>query len=129
VLSLIGAANRDWPCCTATAVAAHLYVTTGAVATREQILALHDEAGGDGGAHIRDVLEVCSSGFAGTRVMRFWPVGDWDLPGTVAGLRLPGGTHAALILSGVACVSWGRVLPVYGEVTEAWWCQWQDARE
>jgi len=115
-----------WPCCAATAIAAHLYVTCGILASEDDIMALHYAAGGDGdGAYIPDLLEVASSGFAGTRISRFFPVWDVSLPGIVAGLRLPGGTHAALLLPRGACVSWGSILPVTGTVTEAWHAEWE----
>jgi hypothetical protein len=120
----LAAANEDWPCCAATAIATHLYVATGIVASYEDVVSLHLAAGGEQGALIPELLEVASSGFAGTRLSGFGHVDDLSLPGTVAGLRLPGGTHAALILSRVACVSWGRVLPVTGELEESWWLEW-----
>jgi hypothetical protein len=125
VLPSLAAANRVWPCCTATAIAAHLYVTCGILASEDDIMALHLAAGGEDGAYIPDLLEVASSGFAGTRISRFFPVWDVSLPGIVAGLRLPGGTHAALLLPRGACVSWGSILPVTGTVTEAWHAEWE----
>jgi hypothetical protein len=121
---ILAEANEDTPCCAATALAYSLYVQTGIMASNEDVLALHKAAGGDDGALIPELLEIASSGFAGTRVARFWPLEDLDLPGSIAGLRLPGGSHAALVLSGAACVTWGRIAPLAG-AEEAWWAEWE----
>jgi hypothetical protein len=124
-LASIGEANWEWPCCTATAVATHLYLTRGILATAEEILALHAACTGPGGAVISDVLDQASSGFAGARLAQFWPVAGRDLPGTITGLRLPSGMHASLSLPGGVCVSWGHIVPVPGELEEAWWIEWE----
>lgn len=125
-LMVIARANRAEPCCAATTLATHLYIMRGIIASEDEVLALHlAAAGGEEGAYLSDLLEVASSGFAGTRITRFWRVDDPGLPGIVARLQLPGGTHAALMLGGAACVSWGRVLPVAGECEEAWWAEWE----
>lgn len=121
---ILAETNRTLASCAATALAYSLYQQTGIMASHEDVLALHDAAGGDDGALIPELLEVASSGFAGARIARFWPVEDLSLPGAIAGLRLPGGSHAALVLSGAACVTWGRILPLAG-VEEAWWAEWE----
>jgi hypothetical protein len=118
--------NPGWPACAATAVANHLLAWRGITASPAEILALHLAAGGDGyGAHIEDVLEVAaSSGLAGTRIARFWPVADARIPGLVTGLRLSRGSHTVLSLGGAGCVSWGQLYPLAGVAEEAWWIEW-----
>jgi hypothetical protein len=118
--------NTYWDCCAATAVAWSLFTERGIIATYEDVLALHLAAGGDDGAYIPDVLDiVASGGLAGARVGRFWPVTDLTIPGIVAGLRLPRGTHSTLILAGGRCVSWGSIQPVTGVLEEGWWIEWE----
>jgi hypothetical protein len=124
-LTVLAELNRKWPCCTATAIANHLYLTEGILASQQDVLGLHLAAAGDDGASIPDLLEVASSGFAGTRISAFWPVADLSLPGIVTGLRLPGGAHASLLLTGGVCVSWGSILPVFGQAEEGWWLEWR----
>jgi len=126
-LMILAEANRDSPCCAATAIATHLYLFRGIMATADDILALHAAGGGDGthGALLPDLLELASGGFAGTRIASFFPVEDDTLPGLVTGLRLPGGAHAVLSLGGAACVSWGQVVPATGRDGEAWWAEWE----
>jgi len=122
--NLLAGANQVYPCCAATAVACHLYAQTGIIASQGDVLSLHHEAGCPGGAYIPELLEIASSGFAGARIRRFWPLGELILPGAIAGLRLPGGSHAVLALSGAACVTWGHIAPLTG-VEETWWAEWE----
>lgn len=116
-----------WPACVATAIANHLLWSCGIAASQQDIIALHLAAGGDDerGILIADVLELLTvRGLAGTRIRRFWPVAGWNLPGLVAGLRLPRGAHTVLTLDEAACASWGANRPVTGYVEEAWWIEW-----
>jgi hypothetical protein len=124
-LAQLAGANQAEPACAATALAVHLHVTRRVTASTEDILALHRAAGGTGdGAHISDLLETAASaGLGGIRIARFWPV-TTALPGTVAGLALPGGSHAVLTLPGGMCITWGQIRPCGGEIEEAWWIEW-----
>lgn len=118
-------AETNWTqgCCAATAIAYHLYAHTGIMASQGDVRELHDAVADPSGARIPELLEAACDGFAGVRLARFWPL-DTPLPGSIAGLTVPAGSHAVLLLSGAACVSWGRVRPC-AAAEEAWWAEWE----
>lgn len=54
----------------------------------------------------------------------FGPAEPGDTPGLILGLALPEGPHAAVCAGNGLMVSWGRLMPVYGVIEEAWWLEW-----
>lgn len=63
-------------------------------------------------AYIDNVLEALG--------VRCRPVEPADVPGLILGLALPEGDHAALSAGDGLMWSWGLLMPVYGDVEEAW---------
>lgn len=109
--------------CSAAAIAANLWLRYGISVPDAEVAAAH--AAGNG--VLGDVLDfIAGRGFGSARLAAHWPFspGGRALAGSVLGLRLPQGRHAVVALTSDACLSWGSVIPVCGEVEEAWWLEW-----
>ena len=124
--------NDLYPTCAAAAVANHLYARTGLRMSENQVLWLHQAAGGDeSGAGIEAVLEYLSALDYGRAadgrpfVLSSFTRTDEDVivAGLVAGLSTPHGSHAVLTHP-EGMVSWGRVMPWEGTAEEAWALEW-----
>jgi hypothetical protein len=119
--------DEELPVCAVTAVANHLLAATGIIAADDEMLALHELAGGDSGATIGDILDAAvTCGLAGRRLARFG-MADRTSPGTVAGLRMAAGYHAVLVAPAGMMISWGMILPQLGDPEEAWYLDWEAA--
>lgn len=120
--------DEERPVCAVTAVANHLLAVTGIIAGDDDMLGLHELAGGDSGATIEDILDAAMHcGLAGRRLARFGAA-DRACPGTVTGLAMTGGGyHAVLVAPAGMMVSWGMVLPQVGSPAESWWLDWEAA--
>jgi hypothetical protein len=115
--------NDQRPTCVSVAVANHLLESTGIAATDAMILKLHEYAGGDDGATIPTVLEAASCyGLAGIKLSSYGMANE-ILPGLVCGIETRRGYHAALSHP-YGLVSWGFVMPHFGEPQEAWALNW-----
>ncbi len=109
--------------CAPSAIAEHLYATTGIVASDDAILGL---AARVPNGHLGDYLaEATAGGLTGVRLAGFWRC-DEELfvPGLVYGVELPGGYHAVLSHP-AGVVSWGLLLPWMGVPAEAWQLRWE----
>jgi hypothetical protein len=122
--------NDTVPTCASVAVVCHLQAATGLVMTDEQILRLHEKAGGWSGASIESVLEVLRddwgpvSRFCSVRLLSFFQTDEQCLlAGLVVGVRLPHAGHAVLSAPG-GMISWGRYMAWDGEPDEAWALEW-----
>lgn len=113
------------PVCYATAIANHLLAVTRIEASDAEILKLHSHAGGDGGSTLDNALEAAAyHGLAGVRLTSFG-MADEILPGMVVGVQTRRGYHAVLSHE-YGIVSWGLLLPRFGEPQEAWILEWDD---
>ena len=122
VLWLPGCINEQ-PVCYAVAIANHLLAATGIAASDTDILALHKLAGGDEGATISLALEAAGAhGLAGVKLAAFEP-GDEIFPCMVVGVQTRRGYHAALSHP-YGLISWGLLMPRFGEPEEAWTLDW-----
>lgn len=114
----------DLPVCYATAIANSLLTTTGIGASDEDILTLHDHAGGDDGATIANALDAASyHGLAGVKLKTFWQTEE-ILPGMVVGVQTRLGYHAVLSHR-FGLISWGLLMPRFGTPEEAWALEWE----
>ena len=117
------------PTCASVAVAAHLQAAAGILLPEEEILRLHQLAGGDNGASIENVLEAFKAsaflfGRGRVRLLSFFQTDEQCLvSGLVVGVRLPHAGHAVLSCPG-GMISWGRRMPWEGEPEEAWCLEW-----
>jgi hypothetical protein len=121
------ASVHDFPACVPVALAAHLLWWTGAEASDDEILALHDLLGG--AATIPDAIEAAAEcGFSGVRpdTRARCDVSTRGVPGLIYGLAVPTGYHAVLALP-AGVLSWGTVLSWPGEPAEAWHLEWEAA--
>jgi hypothetical protein len=128
--SWLMACNDVAPTCAAAAVANHLLAYTGLRMTDEDIMSLHNMAGGDDGASIEAVLETIQShrscfGAASKAYLSTFTRTDSDVivAGLVVGVRLQHAGHAVVSTSR-GMVSWGRVMPFEGTPEEAWALEW-----
>jgi hypothetical protein len=119
--------DEERPVCAVTAVANHLLAATGIIASDDEMLALHELAGGDSGATIGNVLDACVHCGLGRRHLVMFGMADRASPGTVTGLRMAGGYHAVLTAPAGMMISWGMVLPQLGYPEEAWYLDWETA--
>jgi hypothetical protein len=114
---------NERPVCYAVAIANHLLAATGIAASDADILALHDLAGGDNGATIDLALEAAAEyGLAGVKLASF-EMGDEIIPGMVVGVQTRRGYHAVLSHP-YGLISWGLLMPRFGEPEEAWGLDW-----
>lgn len=114
--------NDAAPVCTAAAIAAHLWLSTGIYIGDAETAELQEQSGGV----IGDALELIGSrGLGGARLAAYWPLADGPvLAGAITGLRWPQGRHSVVALSGDTCLSWGIQMPLSGVVEEQWWLEW-----
>lgn len=112
------------PCCTAVAVANHLYISTGLCLTDEQVWMLHAAAGSE---DVRDVLKAASSGELWDNVIleHYVQVPASEKGALVIGFPTPRGYHTALLLPDDTMASWGESLELPDTIEEAWALQWQ----
>ena len=115
--------NDQLPTCGTVAVANQLLATTGVVSSDAQILELHERAGGDDGATIMTVLEAAAEyGLTGIKLASYGMSEDiW--PGMVVGVQTRRGYHAVLSHQ-YGLISWGLLMPRFGEPQEAWHLTW-----
>ncbi len=117
------------PTCVSAAVACHLQAAMNITLTNEEILRLHQLAGGDSGANISDMLEMMHQHWfrfsrGQVRLVSFLQVDeDFLLAGLVVGIKLGHEGHAVLAVPG-GMISWGQFLPWQGEPDEAWCLEW-----
>ena len=124
--------NDIYPTCSAVAVASHLTYATGIVLSDNAIWRLHKQAGGseDGSVSIEAILQVASSywgsGFMRQAKLRNFCRADLNVlvSGLVVGISLPHDGHAVLTQPD-GIVSWGRLMPPFGEPGEAWALEWE----
>lgn len=129
--SWLMACNDREPTCAAAAVANHLLAVTGLMMTDEDILELHNMAGGNEGATIEQVLECIQShrsAFGQARkayLSNFIQVdSDVIVAGLVVGVKLQHAGRHAVVSTSTGMISWGRVMPFVGEPEEAWALEW-----
>jgi hypothetical protein len=121
--------NDVAPTCASVAVAAHLQAATGFILSDEEILKMHELAGGERGASIENVLEVVKNNWiqfsrGRVRLLSFFQTDEqFLLSGLVVGVRLPHAGHAVLSVPG-GMISWGRRMAWQGEPEEAWALEW-----
>lgn len=115
--------NDELPTCTVVAIANSLLAATGITAADADILGLYELAGGSDGTTISTALDAAAeAGLAGIHLVRY-EIADVITPGMVVGVQTRRGYHAVLShLFGL--VSWGMVLPHFGEPQEAWELEW-----
>ena len=121
--------NDVVPTCAATAVACHLQAATGITMSDEDIVKLHELAGGATGATISNVLEAMSAhwscfGHDRIRLLSYFRADEqFILAGMVVGLQFSHAGHAVLSVPG-GMISWGQLMPWAGEPDEAWCLEW-----
>lgn len=121
--------NDIAPTCASVAVACHMQAMTGLTPTDEEILKLHELAGGGYGVSISDVLEALSAhwpALAGGRVrLMSWFRADESflVAGMVVGIALGHEGHAVLSAPN-GMISWGQFMAWDGEPEEAWCLEW-----
>lgn len=123
--------NDIAPTCASVAVACCLQAATGLVVPDDEIVRLHELAGGSSGASISDVLEAASESWLNLRVngsrvrlLSFFQADEtFLLAGMVVGTNLGHEGHAVLACSG-GMISWGQFMPWDGEPDEAWCLEW-----
>ena len=111
------------PACAAAALAEHLWYWTGTAVTDEEVLALHELAGGHG-APIAEVLEAAAEHGLGGWRPDTWTGYAEPVPGLLCGLQLAAGYHAVLALPR-GMLSWGMILPWPASPEEMWHLEWQ----
>ncbi len=121
--------NDIEPTCAAVAVACHLQAVSGFTMTDEEILRLHQLAGGSTGVSIGDVLEAMTAhcfslDWGRYRLLSFFQADEqFLLAGLVVGVALGHEGHAVLAAPN-GMISWGQFLPWAGEPREAWALNW-----
>jgi hypothetical protein len=115
--------NDQLPTCGTVAVANQMLSTTGIIPSDADILILHEHAGGNDGATIENVLEAAGHhGLAGVKLASYGTSEDiW--PGMVVGVQTRRGYHAVLSHE-YGLISWGLLMPRFGEPGEAWALEW-----